>query len=110
MEACHSKSMFVHTLNSHVKYFFHAVVFFNNKVVLVSEWTLALCVNVLAYFTNFHSPYHSSGGVSCRLHITAARIRSQFRSCWSCDGQSGTRMGFSGFPSQFSFHELLYIH
>jgi hypothetical protein len=92
-KACHSKSTFMHTLNSHTKYFFHAVGFFSNKMILVSEWTLALCVTVLAYFTKFHSPYCISDGVSCQLHITVTWIRSWVRSCGIYDGQSGTRMG-----------------
>jgi hypothetical protein len=98
IEDCHSKSTFVHTLNSRADYFFfHALGFFGKEMVLVNEWTLALCVNALAYFTSFHSLYRISDGVSCQLHITAARVRSQVKSYGIWDGQNGTRMSFLWF-------------
>jgi hypothetical protein len=48
--------------------------------------------------------------VSRRLSATAARVRSQVRSCGIYGGQSGSGQVFSeyfSFPCQFSFHRLL---
>jgi hypothetical protein len=58
-------------------------------------------------------PSHATAqAVSHRLPTVAAQVQAQVMSCGICCRQSGTGAGFlhSGFPCQFSFHQLLHIH
>jgi hypothetical protein len=51
--------------------------------------------------------------VSRRLPTATAQVRARVRSCGICGGQMELGQVFSeyyGFPCQFSFHRLLYIH
>jgi hypothetical protein len=50
---------------------------------------------------------------SHRHPIKETRVRAHVGSCAICGGQSDTEAGFSeylGFPSKFSFHQMLHTH
>jgi hypothetical protein len=80
-----------------------------------TNFLLSLLVLSKLTYINFRRLCHSSGGFSRRVPPATSLIQSQDKSCGLCGAQNKCHWDrfspiISGFPRQYSFHQMIHIH